>query len=501
MTPLDTSYASGFGPADWIVVVLYLVGVTVLGIRMGGRQTSAQDYFFSEGKIPGWGVCLAIVATETSSLTFLSIPGLAYAGNWNFLELAFGYLIGRVFVAYIFLPRYFQGELTTAYALMEKRFGLHVRRAASIVFMFTRIMGDGVRLFATAIPIAVILKAGSASGGFAAGVSDGVLYVIAILITGDVTIVYVQVGGVRAVIWTDIIQFFLYVGGAVAAVVILVMRIPDLGSGLAGAWGSGKLLILDLEYTKPLSSPYRLWSAVIGGIFLSMASHGTDQIIVQRLFAAGSLKPARRALIGSGVIVLLQFGLFLFLGTLLYLFYHGAPFKGDEVFARFIVNEMPPGVSGLIVAAVLAAAMSTLSGSVSALASASIYDFYANTHSGRMADEKRRLWLSRAASLAWGVILVASALFFVGTQHAVVELTLQLASFTYGGLLGLFLVGAFVRRATTSGALIGFGAGLVVMLGVIVAGILPWTLYTIVGALCTVAAAWAFSLLSRSRHP
>ena len=489
--------ATGFTVWDWLVVVAYLMGVTWIGIRMGGRQTSSRDFFFSEDRMPAWAVSLAVVATETSSLTFLSIPGLAYAGNWNFLVLAMGYLSGRLIVAAIFLPRYFQGELTTAYALMEARFGLSTRRAASVVFMFTRLMADGVRLFATAIPIALILKAGAVSGTLA-GLPEGAIYTVAIMVTGVITIAYVQVGGIRAVIWTDILQFFLYLGGAAAAIVLLMARIPDVSFSLGNAMGVGKLAVFDMDTTDPLGSPYRFWSAFAGGAFLSMASHGTDQIIVQRLFTAGSLSAARRALIGSGVIVLLQFALFLFLGTLLYIFYHGADMKRDEVFARFIITEMPPGLSGLIVAAVLAAAMSTLSGSVSALASATVYDFYASTEKGRAAGDAQKLRLSRLASAGWGIALVASALFFVGNKQTVVELTLALASFTYGGLLGLFLTAVFVVRAEAKDALVGFAVGLVAMLVLVLNGIIPWTLYTIVGSAVTVMVALAARSMRRT---
>ena len=491
-----TPAATGFTIWDWGVVVAYLLAVTLIGIRMGGRQVSSRDFFFSEARLPSWAVSLAVVATETSSLTFLSIPGLAYAGNWNFLVLAMGYMAGRVIVAVVFLPRYFQGELTTAYAMMEARFGLTTRRAASAVFMFTRIMADGVRLFATAIPIVLILKAGGAFGLFA-GMDDRAIYTLAIILTGAVTIAYVQIGGIRAVIWTDIMQFFLYLGGAAAAIALLLVRIPDLSGSLDVSLAAGKFAIFDLNIGDPLGSPYRFWSAFAGGLFLSMASHGTDQIIVQRLFTAGTLRAARRALIGSGVIVFLQFALFLFLGSLLHIFYSGAQLKRDEVFARFIIHEMPPGLSGLIVAAVLAAAMSTLSGSVSALASATVYDFYALTPRGRAADEAEKLRLSRYASGVWGVALVGSALLFVGTKQTVVELTLALASFTYGGLLGVFLIAVFVRKAASGDALAGFALGLAVMLTLVLSGVIPWTLYTIVGSGVTVLVALLSAAMRR----
>lgn len=488
-----------FTPWDWAVVVLYLIGVTYLGIRMGGRQSSARDFFFSEAKLPWWSVSLAVVATETSSLTFLSIPGLAYAGNWNFLTLALGYVVGRGIVATFFLPRYYEGELTTAYALMEKRFGLVTRRTASAVFMFTRLLADGVRLFATAIPIALILK-GDGSGSFLSGLSDPMIYALSILLAGAVTVAYVHVGGIRAVIWTDIMQFFLYLGGALGAIAILLGRIPDFSGAWTSLVDSGKTQVLDLKFSDPLGSPYRFWSAFLGGAFLSMASHGTDQIIVQRLFTAGSLPAARRALWGSGFIVLFQFALFLFLGSLLYIFYAGAKMNRDEVFARFIIGEMPPGLSGLIVAAVLAAAMSTLSGSVSALASASVYDFYVATARGRATDEGTRLRLSRWASALWGVALVCSAFVFIGTRHTVVELTLSLASFTYGGLLGVFFVGLFLSGTGSRAALIGFAAGLAVMLALVLTGAIPWTLYTIVGSGATVLVSVIVARLTTERR-
>ncbi len=474
---------SGFTPLDWLVVVLYMGGIAAFGLAKGGKQASAKDYFLSEKKI-GWGaVTASIVATETSALTFISVPGMAFKGGWGFLQLAFGYLLGRIVIAWLLLPRYFEGELTTSYALLERSFGPGVRRLASGTFILTRIFADGVRLYATAIPLAIIFR----GYNLFSGVPDATLYFVAILVTAAVTVVYVQLGGVRAVIWTDVVQLGLYVVGGFIAVAVLVPKIPDLGAALAAAAAAGKLTIFQTGGSF-LSSPYHVLTAILGGAVLSAASHGTDYIIVQRLFATSSLRDGRRALVASGVVVILQFVLFLSVGTLLFLFYGPLEMKGDAVFPKFIVEQVPPGLSGLIIAGLLAAAMSTISGSISSISSSTVFDLWASTKRGRQASEEEKLRLSRRVSFAWAVLLTGAAIVFIGTGQAVVELALSIASFTYGGFLGLFFLAA--RGKTTSrAAAIGFLTGVGAMVFVVLGTKLAWPLYTLTGSLVTVAVA------------
>lgn len=482
---------SGFSALDWAVVVLYMGGIAAFGLAKGGKQASAKDYFLSERKIGWWAVTASIVATETSALTFISVPGTAWKGAWGFLELSFGYLVGRVVVSWLLLPRYFDGELTTSYALLERSFGVGVRRLASASFILTRIFADGVRLYATAIPLAIIFR----GYNLFSGVSDAKLYFVAILLTAAVTVVYVQVGGVRAVIWTDVVQLGVYVLGGLVAVFVLVPKIPELGAKLAAAAAAGKLTVFQTDGSF-LTSPYHVLTAIVGGAVLSMASHGTDYIIVQRLFATDSLRDGRRALVASGVVVILQFVLFLAVGTLLFLFYGPMEMKADAVFPKFIVEQVPPGFSGLIIAGLLAAAMSTISGSISSISSSTVFDLWASTKRGRLASEEEKLRLSRRVSFGWAVLLTVAALGFIGTGQAVVELALSIASFTYGGFLGLFAL-ALWGRTSQRAAGIGFVAGVTAMVFVVFGTKLAWPFYTLAGSLVTVGVARAASLLER----
>ncbi len=473
-----------FGLIDWIIVVLYLIGVAIFGIISGGKQRSTADYFLGARQVPWLAVCFAVVATETSALTFLSIPGVAYATNLNFLQLTFGYILGRIIVSFVLLPAYYKGELATAYQFLGVRFGRKIRNFASMVFMLTRLAADGVRLFTTAIPLAIILK----SSGQLANWSDTQIYVVSIAIVSFVTFLYTFIGGVRAVIWMDVVQMFIYIGGAISAIIVLALKI-DGGITQVLNFASEKFKIINWGFDKPLkeffAQPYTLFASLIGGAFLSMASHGADQLIVQRLLTTDSLKNSQKALITTGFIVAVQFFMFLFLGLMLYTFYNGARMNPNEVFADFIVKYMPSGISGLIIAGLFAAAMSTLAGSMSSLASSAMIDIY-KPYFGRDNDEKKELLISRIITAIWAVLLVGSAIFFMRTEKTVVELALSIASFTYGGLLGSFLLGALFKKVNEVDALIGFVFGIAVMVHVILNTKIAWTWHTFIGAGATI---------------
>jgi SSS family solute:Na+ symporter len=444
---------TNFTALDFFVLVAYLLGTTALGIWLGRDQKDAKDYFVAGKKIPWWAILFSVVATETSALTFISIPGLAYVTNLGFLQLAMGYLLGRIVVAYTLLPRYYKGELVTAYALLERRFGLQTRRFASIIFMFTRAFGDSVRVFATAIPIAIII-----------GPIIPAQYVTpaSILILGLLTLLYTYHGGMRAVVWTDVVQTGVYVGGGIAAVVLLGQLVDGGWSAIfATAGEAGKLRIID-TYTG-FDRAHTIFAGLIGGAFLSMASHGADQLIVQRLLASESLRDARKALIGSGIAVLMQFALFLTIGLGLYAYYQSRTFAvPDSIFPTFVVDVMPPGLTGLVVAAILAASMSTLSGSINSLAAATVHDIWLPLKGGE-GDEKRTFRLARGFSLMWGAILLIAALLYRQQGTPVVVVALSIASFTYGALLGGFFLGMLWRRAIQRDAILGMGVAIVVM--------------------------------------
>lgn len=451
---------AGFTALDLGVLVLYLLGTTALGVWLGRGQRTARDYFVAGKRIPSWAILFSVVATETSALTFISIPGLAYVTDLSFLQIALGYIIGRTIIAFTLLPRYYQGELVTAYALLQRRFGVLTRRFASVTFMVTRAFGDSVRLFATAIPIGLILGP---------AVPEAYVVPVSVLSLGAFTLVYTYYGGMRAVIWTDVIQTGVYVLGGIAAVYLI-------GQGVQGGWGEilreanqgGKLRFLD-TYTG-LDRAHTLWAGLIGGAFLSMASHGADQLIVQRLLASANLREARIALIGSGIGVFLQFALFLFIGVGLFAFYDGRTFPfPDAIFPTFIIEAMPPGLTGIVVAAILAAAMSTISSSLNSLSAATTHDLYLPLRK-RQGDEAHAFKAGKVFTLLWAVILLTGAMLYGAPGTPVVVIALAVASFTYGGLLGGFFLAIFVKRARQRDAVLGMATAIIIMSVVVFAG-------------------------------
>ncbi len=479
----------GGSTIDYIIIGCYLIGIAVYGIVSGGRQKSVKDYFLGSTKVPWWAVCFSIVAAETSTLTFISIPGLAYATNLNFLQVTFGYLIGRIVVAFVFLPAYNKGELTTAYSYLENRFGIKTRSFASIVFLFTRTAADGVRLFATAIPLKLMLD---------------INYPVAIVIIAIVSLVYTYTGGVKGIIWVDVVQMFIYIGGAVIAAFFLVYLIPGgINTVFSAAEVSGKLSIFNFGFENGISGffqqPYTLIGGLIGGAFLSMASHGTDQLIVQRLLTTKDLKASQKAIIGSGVIVVIQFFIFLLVGVMLYAYYGPTGMKTDEIFPFFIIKQLPAGITGIIIAGLFAAAMSTLAGSMSSLSSSTVLDLYMPLTASRK-DEQSKLKLSRYITVFWAVMLILAAVFFMNSSTAVVELALSISSFTYGGLLGTFLLGILVKKARQEDALAAFMAGIFIMITVISLKIVAWTWFTIIGVAATLIIGGLLSVLSNKER-
>ena len=499
-----------FSTVDYIVIIIYLLGVAGVGIWIAGRQTSTSDYFLGSRDIPWWAVLFSVVATETSTLTFISIPAVAYGGNLTFLQITLGYIVGRILVSIFFLPKYYEGNLSTAYQFLANRFGASMRNAASSTFMVTRLLADGVRLFATAIPLAVILRLGGAFAGW----SDIEVYLLSIAVISIITLLYTLIGGIKAVVWMDVIQMAVYIGGAIVAGGIMLSGISGGFSGAMNmAADANKLQVFDfgfdMAFAAFIAQPYTFFTALIGGAVFSVASHGTDQLIVQRLLTTRNLKDSQKALVWSGVVVAIQFGLFLVIGLLLYAFYNmqSADMLGlattDEIFAKFIVEELPVGLSGLIVASLFAAAMSSLSSSLNSLASSTTLDIY-KPYFGANNTKAQDLKVSRIITIIWAAILTCSAFFFAylqlqeGERPAVVELGLGIASYTYGGLLGAFLLGRLFQKPDTKDALFGFFLGLLALLFMVegpVQNILPgdglaiaWPLYTVVGSVIVVLA-------------
>ncbi len=470
---------------DFIIIIAYLIGIAVFGIISGGKQKSVKDYFLGSKVVPWWAVCFSIVAAETSTLTFISIPGLAYLTNLNFLQVTFGYLIGRIIVAFVFLPAYKKGDIKTAYAFLENRFGGKTRSFASIVFLFTRTAADGVRLFATAIPLKLMLD---------------ISYPSAIVIIAIISLIYTYTGGVKGVIWVDVIQMFIYLGGAIIAGIFLLNILPNGWDSVVSAAASvDKFSVFHWGFENGISGffsqPYTLIGGILGGAFLSMASHGTDQLIVQRLLTTKDLKSSQKAIIGSGIIVIIQFAIFLIVGVMLYAYYGTINVKSDEIFPMFIIKVLPPGLTGIIIAGLFAAAMSTLAGSISSLSSSTMLDLYMPFF-GKANDDKKQLLISRLFTIMWAILLIGAAMFFMSSSRAVVELALSIASFTYGGLLGTFLLGVVVKKARQEDALAGFVAGIFIMITVISLKLVAWTWFTLVGVIATLLVGGLLNMLS-----
>ena len=453
-------------------MIAYLLGVTALGVHFRGKQRDVRDYFLGGRTAPWWALAISIVATETSTLTIIGTPALAYAGNMTFLQWVLGYLVGRFLIGLIFLPGYFRGEFLTAYAVIEKRFGQRMRSVAALTFLTTRTLAEGVRVAAIALVVSVAL---------------GTSQRLAVFIVIALTVIYTFEGGMKAVIWTDVAQFLLYLVGSVVTFGILLHRIPGGWNEVAqvAAANGNKLQIFDFSWK--MATLYTFWSGAIGGAFFTLASHGTDQTIVQRLLAARNQQDSRRALLASGFIVLFQFTLFLLVGVLLFVFAQHAPLltpndRPDSILPHFLIQEMPTGLVGVLLASILAIAMSNASGSLNSLAASSVVDFAA--FSGKSADPAAFLKLSRRMTLVWGGVLI---LFGLLPWGHLLEAGLQVASLPFGSLLGLFLLGTFDSRANATGALTGMLGGLASVLLVLLYTTIAFTWYVLIGSCVTFA--------------
>jgi SSS family transporter len=467
--------------ADWIVAAVYFAGVIALGVTLGGRQRDARDYFLGRRDLPWWAILISVVATETSALTVISVPGIGFRGDLTFLQLAIGYIIGRVGVAVLLLPGYFRGEVQTAYEVLGTRWGQGAQRTASGIFLLTRALATSVRLFAGAIPLSVI---------------TGWSYPASILAAGAATVVYTYAGGLRAVVWVDVVQWSVYVIAGAAALAVAIHLEPG---ALAAAAAAGKLRVIDAGVS--LTNPYALLTAVAGGAFLSAASHGTDHLIVQRLLATRSVRDARAALVGSGFVVLLEFTLFLTVGVVLWsAFPEGRTMAGDAVFPSFVATHLSGGLAGLAVAGILAAAMGSTASALNSLASATTHDFYAKLAAGP-SDGARLLRAGRLFTLGWAAVLIGGALLFRGRDTPVVVVALSIASLTYGALLGAFVLARFPRvRQRDAVTALALGSALMAVvvfagpIGTLLGGVAPlaslaklaWPWYVPLGTLLTV---------------
>jgi SSS family transporter len=468
---------------DLIIIFGYLIGIVLFGTWFGRKQKTTTDYFLGDRAVPWWAVAFSIVATETSTITFISVPGIAFArgGNFQFLQLVFGYLLGRIVISILFIPSYFRGELLTVYQLLDRRFGGKIKMLAASLFVVMRNIADGIRLLLTAIVLAAVYVSFQPD---ASPESIAVATVVSIVVIGLAMIIFTYFGGMEAVIWVEVVQLGIYIAGAIAAAVVLLNSIDG---GFAGATALasqfGKFSVFDFafDYTKT----YTFWSGLIGGCFLTMSTHGTDQYLVQRYLCTDRARHATIALLTSGAIVLVQFIGFLFIGVLLFAFYHPFtdpgyataasatfPFtSGDRVFPDFITQHMPSGLSGLVVAAIFAAAMSS---SLNSIAATAVNDLYKPFRPGR--SDKHYLKVSHVLTLIWGLVQIGVALGVRNQPGSALSKALSIASLINGPILGVFLVGAFLRRVSQPAALVGMLVSIAVMLYIfIVRTEIAWT--------------------------
>src|ERR1035438_337609 len=476
----------GLNRIDLLIIAAYLAGITLFGLRFRKRQRTMRDYFLADRNIPWWAIALSIVAAETSTLTIISIPGLAYDSNLTFLQLVMGYVVGRVIISFVLLPQYFRGELYTAYQLIERRFGPELRTVTAALFLLTRAAAEGVRVYAVSIVVSIALGTGE---------------VASIAIITLLTLIYTFEGGLAAVIWTDVVQTFIYVGGTLVGLVTILHLVPGgWGSVAAIAEGLHKFQVFDASVLTHwpyfnFAKPYTLWAGLIGGAFFTTASHGTDQLIVQRLLAARNQRQSALALLSSGVAVFFQFALFLFVGVMLFAYYRvpsSAFGRTDRIYPMFIVSRMPHGIAGLLIAAILAAAMSNLSAALNSLSSSSMMDFYLRYRP--TANEGTRLRLARLATVGWALLLFGLAVLALHRGGRVVEVGLQIASVAYGALLGVFLLGVLTRRANQRGAMVGMACGFGVELYLWLGTHVPWTWWVMIGTTVTFVVGYASSL-------
>src|SRR5215472_12021657 len=460
---------------DLGVILLYLIGITLFGARFRSGQRNLRDYFLGGRTAPWWAISLSIVSAETSTLTIVVTPGIAFAGNLGFLQLVFGYLLARIVISVLFLPHYFRGEMFTAYELMRRRFGEHIRKLTASMFLVTRALAEGVRVFAISLVISIVLGTGE--------IASIVLIVL-------LTLFYTFEGGMTAVIWTDVVQMTLYVVGAIASFVVILGKIPGgWDHVLAVAGEAHKFTIFDFRFEPSMdffSRTYTFWAGIAGGCFLTTASHGTDQLMVQRLLSARDERQSRTALLTSWVVIFLQFTLFLLIGILLFVYYGDnhltPPAQRDRIYPEFVWNNLPPGLAGLIIAAILAAAMANLSAALNSLASTTVVDFYRARAKG--ISEAASLKLARLATIAWGAVLLAIA---IAARHSksVLEAGLTIGSIPMGALLGVFLLGVLTKKPREVAAIAGVVAGLATVLAVHFMTPVAFTWYVMIGTAVT----------------
>ncbi|MBS1855597.1 MAG: sodium:solute symporter [Acidobacteria bacterium] len=475
---------------DLAIILAYLAGITLFGAHFRRGQKNLRDYFLGGRTAPWWAISLSIVSAETSTLTIVGTPALAFGGNMAFLQLVLGYLLARIVISFLFLPHYFRGEMFTAYELMRRRFGEGIRKLTATIFLVTRALAEGVRVFAISLVISIVLGTGE---------------IASIVLITLLTLFYTFEGGMTAVIWTDVVQMTLYVVGAVGSFFVILGKIP-------GGWdhvvtvaaAAHKFDVFDFRFAWNMeffSRTYSFWAGLAGGCFLTTASHGTDQLMVQRLLSARNQSQSRAALLASWAVIFVQFTLFLLIGVLLFVYYGDlhlpVPAQRDRIYPEFVWNSLPPGAAGIIVAAILAAAMANLSAALNSLASTTVVDFYRARK--KELDEKKSILLARLATVAWGLVLLAIAIGAAQVSKSVLDTGLKIASVPFGALLGVFLLGVLTKKPGQSAAIAGTVAGLGTVLYINFWTPIAWSWYVLIGTTVTFGVGLAASFFEHGK--
>lgn len=470
---------------DYGIIGLYLCFIVWLGASFATRQTTASEYFLISRSVPWWAVCFTVVATETSTLTFIGIPAQTYAagGNLTFLQLALGYIAGRFIISALFIPKYFARELLTSYEVLHERFGAPVRNLGSAMFLITRSSADGIRLFATSAVVATLL---------------GVPVWGAILVLGIAMIVYTFYGGASAVIWTDVIQMFVYLAGALIVFWFALAGVPGgIPEVLDFGAATGRFVMFDLRLD--FFRAYTFWAGLVGGIALTLATHGTDQFLVQRLLTARSQRQAQVGLSLSGLLVFLQFGLFLFIGVTLATFYQyaGAPdlTRGDMLIPTFVRDHVPAGFAGFVVAAIVAAALSP---SINSLAATTVNDFYLKYWKPE-ANDVQMLRVAHRATIGWGVVQIGIALLATRLTQSVLDAGLAVLGLGAGPVLGAFLVAVMRRRVQPWPVASAMLVSWITVFSVWAFTPVAWPWYAAIGASLTVVLSLVSTVVWRPR--
>ena len=483
-----------FEAADWLVIAVYLVGIILFGLWIGRDQKNTRDYFLGSKNIPWWGIGLSIVAAETSALTIIGVPGMAYAGNIGFIQMITGYVIARIILAVVMVPHYLRGEIYSPYQLFANTLGQSGRRMAGGLFLLSETLAAGVRVYVACIPIQLLL---------------GIQILPAIVLFVALSLLYTYVGGVKAVIWTDAVQFGLFLAGGL----FTLLYIPQLFDGgfkevLSAGARQGKLDWLNTHFS--LAKPFNIWMGVIGGTVMVMSSHGAEQLIVQRVLACRSVADGRKALVLSAVLIFPLFLIFLLVGAMLWVYYQKFPMAiplpeirpgikaTDYVYPIFILTAVPNVLKGFLIVAILSAAMSSVSSALTSLTSVSTMDFVqAMLAKGR--SQEFYLRFSKLSTVAWAGLLILVA---VMTQHveSVLNAAFDLRGLTSGALLGGLMLAVFWKKARARPVIAAMTAAVSVMIVInwFFKERVFWPWYTLIGTLVTFSVALSLSPLLAS---